>query len=599
VREGLTRPLWLALVIAAFCVPLFVGLGRTDLENDEAIYSFAVDQMVANGDWLNPRSSPDADVVFLEKPPLKFWIVAAPIALGILPHDEYGLRFWDAGFSAVAFLYVFAIGRRLGGAVCGLTAVMVLFSYGPLLFEHGLRGNNMEAPLFLCYCGGMYHYMRWHGEEDARRRVRHVVALALYFFLGFMTKFVAALFLPVVFAVLTAAFPESRRRVVEDRRAWLGAAALVVLLVAPWFVYQAATSGSEVWAVMFATHVFARFTAALDPGHIQPWNYYVRIVWKELLHMGTAWLAVVGLALLVVRALRREFEAVAVLAWLAIPLVLMSLGRSKLHHYAYPLLPPVALAIGYGPGWLARAGRTHLDRLMESIHLRLIGVRAWGRIIGAALLVVSLAAAVLAFATLVTGMVILRVGSVEVLRNSHVARPLVVALVLATLSGHGAVAGRVILPAALLMLVLPMNAYEDAITRVAGQDHPLRSTRDCLVSVRQQRLSAGQPAPGIYAIDEKRWFLHNYYYYLHDVGGWERAATLDAAAVDAALFGPAPRPVLIPDDNYRTYKNERDGRVQETAALALRNALLLMPGPYGACGPSERRHGGDTAAGRP
>ena len=36
--------------------------------------------------------------MFLEKPPLKFWIVAAPIRAGLLPHDEFGLRFWDAVF---------------------------------------------------------------------------------------------------------------------------------------------------------------------------------------------------------------------------------------------------------------------------------------------------------------------------------------------------------------------------------------------------------------------------------------------------------------------------------------------------------------------
>ena len=38
---------------------------------------------------------------------------------------------------------------------------MVLFVYGPLLFQHGLRGNNMEAPLMLCYCGAVFHYVAW------------------------------------------------------------------------------------------------------------------------------------------------------------------------------------------------------------------------------------------------------------------------------------------------------------------------------------------------------------------------------------------------------------------------------------------------------
>ena len=172
-REGLSRPLWLAVIVVAFALPLFVGLGARDLENDEAIYSYAVDSVLASGDWLNPVLSPFETTRFLEKPPLKFWIVAAPIALGLLPHDELGFRAWDALFGGIAFLYVFALGRRLAGPVCGLVAVFVLFVYRPLLFEHGLRDNAMEGPLFLAYCGGAYHYLAWASPERQRRAAAH------------------------------------------------------------------------------------------------------------------------------------------------------------------------------------------------------------------------------------------------------------------------------------------------------------------------------------------------------------------------------------------------------------------------------------------
>src|SRR5471032_2079873 len=96
----------LALVVVAFCLPLFVGLGKCDLQTDESIYSFSVDRMLESGDWLAPKASPYEDAPFLEKPPLKVWIVALPIRLGLLPHDEFGLRFWDAVFGGLAFLYV-------------------------------------------------------------------------------------------------------------------------------------------------------------------------------------------------------------------------------------------------------------------------------------------------------------------------------------------------------------------------------------------------------------------------------------------------------------------------------------------------------------
>ena len=103
-----------------------------------------------------PKSSPHEDEAFLEKPPLKFWIVAAPIRAGLLPHSEFGTRFWDALFGAVAFVYVFMIGARLAGPVAGVVALLILFVHWPLLFEHGLRSNNMEAPLFLSTAAGSF-----------------------------------------------------------------------------------------------------------------------------------------------------------------------------------------------------------------------------------------------------------------------------------------------------------------------------------------------------------------------------------------------------------------------------------------------------------
>ena len=106
---SLSRP-WLALVLALFCLPLFIGLGREDIRDDEAIYSFAVERILETGDWLEPKSIPNETWAFLEKPPLKFWIVAAPIRFGLLPHNEFGIRFWDALFGALSFVYVFLIG---------------------------------------------------------------------------------------------------------------------------------------------------------------------------------------------------------------------------------------------------------------------------------------------------------------------------------------------------------------------------------------------------------------------------------------------------------------------------------------------------------
>ena len=94
----------MALTFPDYFPESFLGWGSEDLYNDEAIYSYAVDRIVETGEWLTPESSPQTAFpgdpaarrdLFFEKPPLKFWIVALPITLGLLPHDEFGLRFWD------------------------------------------------------------------------------------------------------------------------------------------------------------------------------------------------------------------------------------------------------------------------------------------------------------------------------------------------------------------------------------------------------------------------------------------------------------------------------------------------------------------------
>ena len=250
---------WMAIIIALFCVPMFLGLTLQDYDNDEAIYSFGVDTMLKDGDWLTPKSAPSETQAFLEKPPLKFWIVALPMKAGIVPTNEFGMRFPDAVLASLAFLYVFAIGRRLAGPVCGFVAVLLLFAHNPLINTHGLRTNNMETAVFLAYAAGVYHFLAWRksGPDDKG----HLFATALYFVLGFMTKFVAALFLPLMLIAAAMIKAEDRQRV---RMNWISivmAGLLALALIAPWFIYQQIERPREFMGKIFSEHVLKRLTA--------------------------------------------------------------------------------------------------------------------------------------------------------------------------------------------------------------------------------------------------------------------------------------------------------------------------------------------------
>jgi 4-amino-4-deoxy-L-arabinose transferase-like glycosyltransferase len=579
VREGLTRR-WLIAVLAAVCLPAFLGLGRADLENDEGIYSFAVDGILARGDWLNPPSSPDEHVVFLEKPPLKFWIVAAPIALGLLPHDEFGLRFWDAVAAVAALMYVFAIGRRLtspAGAGCG---VLLLLGFGPLWFDHGLRGNYMEAPLFLCYCAGVHHFLAWSDGGTAARRRGHIAAVAAAFFLGFMTKFVAALFLPPVLLASALATAPSRRALRADRAAWLIAGAGAAALAAPWFVYEQLHAGRVFWHTILGVHVITRFTSSLDPAHLHPWHFYVTWLARELQHEGVAWLAAAGIVVAARQAWRgRDLTSITMLVWLVVPLLLISAGTSKLPHYAYPFLPPLALASGAAL-WLGfeRFGPPMLMQVRRAVAW-MARPQAASRAARVIVLFIALAAIVLGLQTLVLGRVTWRAGGVQLLRNADLTPP--VAIAAAALAFLGWLEPRRTLAVAIVLLIFG-RAYEDTVRRALVQSHPLRTARDCLLPIRSRAQAEGAQPPPLLAIHEGAWFQHSHYYYLRGLG-WDRAGALDRASADAA-FEETPRPVLLGSDDLERLAAVTGRDLAAVPAVQLPNhARLLLPGPYAPC----------------
>ncbi len=606
-----------ALVVALFCLPLFAGLRGWDLRNDEAIYSYAVDRILETGDWLTPRTLP-LDHAFLEKPPLKFWLVAAPIRAGLLPHDEFGLRFMDPLLGSIAFLYVFAIGWRLAGVLSGLVAVFVLFTFEPLLFEHGLRSNNMESALLLAYAAGAYHLGRWlalAGQPSARF---HALAVSLAFVLAFMTKFVAAAFVPII-GVLVVLWERGLRGrgAPLPWRDWLAPAALAALLIAPWFLYQFALHGRLLYDVMVGQHVVERFTDSLDPSHLQPWHYYVTAAWAELTRAGTAWPVAIGTGLLAAAAWRREATwPRLLLLWLVVPLVLMSLGTSKILHYAYPLLPPAALGAGYAAAEAARvvsrgieAMRTRLGRRLPLLAGTSAGAadrRRFLRPVSAAAGAVAVLALAVGLWTLLTGDLRLRVAEDVVVTNSSLVRPFAVAAVLLALSGRTAATGRVVALATFAAMA-PVGHYQAILATTQTVDHPLRTLRDCILSVRH-----GVPdlEPGVYNAAAET-AHHSYNYYLRGIGPVTYANEPDRDALRQHLVDDAqPMPVVLSSSGYDAYAEEgRQARravgAEGTAADTERwltqphtgvapdhAAVILTPTPYAHCAGQAAAAGG-------
>ena len=576
--------LGLLVVIVLFGLPLLLGLGRWDMENDEAIYSYSVERILETGDWLTPRSV-FGDLPAFDKPPLKYWIVAGTMRAGLVPQTDAGMRLIDALFGIAAFGYVYLLGVRLAGPMCGVLSGLMLFAYSPLVFEHGLRSNNMEASLVLAYCGGVFHFVRWAEADEVRVRRREAFIVGLYFVLGFMTKFVAVLFLPMMLGASLLLRPGGLVMLRQRWRDWVIPLITSVLLIVPWFVYQTLqpAGGREFWRVLVWEHVYKRLAGVLIPEHLAPWYYYVTSTWREIGSARARLVVVAGLAWLIFAAWRqRNWVARVVLLWLVLPYAGMSLGTSKLLHYTYPFIPPIALAGGAVSALALQAVRGGAGaRLAADIRGWLPALSAWAERPHAQGLLVAAGIVGLGLGvwTAIHGPVIIEMDDVRIFRNGSIVRPLAVAVLCLGLTRWGRRLGLGAAVAALL-LVLPAERYFESLRRAMSVNHPLRTVRDCAVDVQRTTSAA---APGVLRASGNV-LHHSYYFYMRHAGAWIIAdPPSDAPALARALGHVEPRPALVTTAQYMELV-----RARHTPPPGVRleeHVVVLLPGAFEACVP--------------
>ena len=578
------RAIWGTVVVGIFAIPLLLGLGRWDMRSDEAIYSYAVERILETGDWLTPRNIP-TDTPFLEKPPLKFWLVAGGMSAGLLPVDETGMRLLDALFGVAAFAYIFAFGLRLAGPVAGIAALFVLLAFNPLVFEHGLRSNNMEAALFLSYCGGLFHFLRWRDPSATRRRA-HAAAVGLYFALGFLTKFVAVAFLPLVALAWLVCSRAGRQHLVGHWKDWLLPTAICVVLIAPWFVYEWAQYRDEFWTIIFGAHVYTRFTASLDPSHVHPWHYYFTQTWHELFLGHVTLIVKAGVGLLAWEAWKGTSLARLLLLWWLLPTTLISFGTSKLLHYAYPFFPPLALGAGLVVARLAGIA----TRAAARVDWQALAPRPLTRPLASRLLlIVAVACIALAAWSVVSGEPArLYWGDVLIFRSGSIGRPLLVALILLIVTNRVSRYVSVIIASAIIALCAPVDAYSRATTIALRYDRPMSAITHCLLRLQDRGTLTRS---GMFIAD---WTIvtHPPYYYFRHLGPWQAGDDDWLPTLVARMEQEAPA-IVGTREAPRVLAALTAAGIPPPSTMELEpGVLLLLPGTYARCTQTGLSYGG-------
>lgn len=317
---------WVLVVVLGLLAVLTAPRSRTVFAPDEADYVAVAREMLASGDVVVPRLD---GRVWLEKPPLAFWLLAA--AFAVFGCDFAAAVVLNTLLTALTAL-VIAWHARRSGAQAGFFAALVFLT----MFLPGAvaRSALTDAVLVLCTTAAIILFLRggWVNAAWA----------GLCLGLGTLAKGPVAP-LVVLPALLAAALTARRRR--EGGR--VAMAVLVGALVTlPWLAALAARGLlPQLQAQFIGGQVVARVVERWNVA--APFWYYLPALWAMAFPWGTHLaLGPLGWRTWAQRPWRRDPVLAAEFAAVAVPLLAFSAATNKLPHYLLPMLPFLALWLG-------------------------------------------------------------------------------------------------------------------------------------------------------------------------------------------------------------------------------------------------------------
>ncbi len=365
-RPRLTR-LALALSLAALIyVPAMFAPPHL-MDDVDAVQAQIARNMLESGDWVTARLD---GVPYLEKAPLKYWMIACSYAV-------FGVHDWAARLPVVLSVLalvalVYWIGCWAFSEKAGFLAALVIgTSIGTFLFTRILIP---DITLTFTIALAIFAMLRVLDEQEPRPRLWAAV-MALSMGVGLLLKGLIALVFPCAAGFLWLAWT---RRLL-DLSAWrrlrpFSGTLLILLVAAPWHVLAtlrnppffefSMTSGPGqyrgfFWFYFFNEHIL-RFLNRRWP---RDYNTVPRhLFW--LFHLiwffpWSAWLP--GFARLRLQDDSRRGRTLKMLVcWAGFVMVFFTFSTTQ-EYYSMPAYPAIALALGLvmaeGQGWVLKLAR--------------------------------------------------------------------------------------------------------------------------------------------------------------------------------------------------------------------------------------------------
>lgn len=328
------------LIVAAWA--LCSHLGQVPLLDDpnEGEYAEVAREMVETGEWISPQLN---YVLFLNKPPLTYWLVGASyLAFGI---NEFAARLPVALTALLIVFLVTQLGTKLFDRDTGLLAGLILLSCAGFFLEaHLLRPDLLQvAAMTASFLALAYLYPAQASASASASRSPALIGWQVAIAVGLMSKGMVAVLVPgFVCVVLAVARRDTTLlRILLHPRAWW----LLLVLMAPWHAIMSLRHEGFLWDYVVNQHVLFFFDKKWPRDSVPVALPVFWAAFAARLFPWTLFAPIAVFASMRRARLRGAWNEQLVLAWMGAVLLLFSAAASRMEHYSIPALPPMALLI--------------------------------------------------------------------------------------------------------------------------------------------------------------------------------------------------------------------------------------------------------------
>lgn len=320
---------------ALIAVILAARLGSPPLTTaNEGLYAQVAREMLETGDWIVPRFN---SVVYFEKPPLLYWLVA--LSMRLLGENAAAARLPSVlGAAAIIATVFWLAGLMFGRPACVPAGLIMATSLGFLLIARQVMFDCLLTAGIATSLAGFYAAWRLGSRSFSYLGYLGLAAAT-------MTKGFVAPVLVVLVLMCWAALGRDLTRL--RPLAALGPILVYLLLVAPWHIAISLRRPDFVWFYFYNEHI-GRFLGTRQPKDYRTGAIYTPFLGLIFVTLPWAFLLPAGLYHAVTQR-RSEAPARAafdfLMCWLFVPLAFFAFSGNRQYTYALPAAPAVALLV--------------------------------------------------------------------------------------------------------------------------------------------------------------------------------------------------------------------------------------------------------------